>query len=34
MDLAATDPSVFVQIERTCTVAIDGGDVLHYSTAG
>lgn len=34
VDLAATDPSVFVQVERTCTVAVDGEPVRLYCTNG
>jgi hypothetical protein len=33
MDLAAADPVLFRAIERTCTVAVEGEDIRHYSTA-
>jgi hypothetical protein len=33
MDLAAADAALFGSIERTCTVAVEGEDVRHYSTA-
>lgn len=33
MDLAAADPVLLRSIERTCTVAVEGEEIRHYSTA-